>query len=102
MLLDDVGGEAVGVGGGAEFGVGERIDLAVGLLDGLAEVGGLDDFAPAPDVVGGREDGVPELDVLLGGRSDRLAIEIGEELGVGPVEDGAAGRGGAGGTWYGR
>jgi hypothetical protein len=50
VLADDVGGEAVGVGTRPPLGVGQQVDLAVGLLERLGDLVPLEELAPGEDV----------------------------------------------------
>ena len=60
-------GEAVRVRARGAFGVGDQVDLAVGLLEGLGDLARLEEGAPGDDVVRFVVDGVPQLDVILFG-----------------------------------
>src|SRR5262249_39023651 len=82
VLLEDVGGEAVGVGAGAPLRVGQQIDLAVGLLERLDYFPPLQPVAPGEDLVCRPVDRVPE-------GNGRLALEA-QGLAAGPDQFAAA------------
>ncbi len=60
VLLEQVGGEAVGVDLGFSFGRGKQVDLAMGLLEGLGDLALLEPAPPVADGVGVGFDRVPE------------------------------------------
>ncbi len=74
VLAQEVRGEPVGVRPGAELGIGERVDLAVGLLERL-------------------RDAVPFEPVLPGGDLGRLAVDGMPEGHLGALGDGPVGEG---------
>jgi hypothetical protein len=60
MLAQDMSGEAVGVGAGAPFGLGEQVHLPVRLLEGLGHDVALQPGTPRQYNAGFGIDRVPE------------------------------------------
>ena len=82
MLLEDVGGEPIGVGSRPPFGIGQEINFAMSLLEGLNHFMLLEPFSPLENLLGGMADGMPEGNrcVLFQGEGfaigmDELTIE---------------------------
>jgi hypothetical protein len=59
LLADDVGGEAVGVGLGLALGIGEDVDFAVCLFEGLADPVIFEPAAPTEHGLDRGADGMP-------------------------------------------
>ena len=59
VLLEDVGGEPVGVGAGVPLGAGEQINLPVSLLEGLDDLLRLQPLPPTRHIGGRRAQGMP-------------------------------------------
>ncbi len=84
MLAQDMCGKAVGVDVRAALGVGQNIDLAMCLLERLADLVPVEPVAPGGDVVDRMADGMPEFDGGAFAQSAlRLVIDI-DELAVEP------------------
>lgn len=59
VLLDDMGGIAIGVGAGSSLGVGEYINLAMSLFEGLLNLLRVQPIPPSQHLVKAFSDGMP-------------------------------------------